>query len=150
MKQLAPSLQITNEVFLCHGTPSNDLIYLLEDITRGRPRLRSVQELLGTTRAQVVLCGHPHQSRSASISSGQLIVNPGSVGLSAYADNKPNYHTMETYSAHASYAIVEQKKGGAWDVEHLNIRYDTDKAVRDAIARGRDDWGCYLSTGRAD
>ncbi|WP_444930693.1 metallophosphoesterase family protein [Microbulbifer sp. SSSA002] len=152
MKELPPSLQVTDDVFLCHGTPNSDLVYLLEDISSGRPQLRPEHEilnLLAKIRSKVILCGHTHQPRSISLSSGQLVVNPGSVGLPAYADSEPQPHIMETFSPHASYALVEKGKGGAWDVTFFKVSYDTENAVRAAIAQGREDWGFYLSTGRA-
>ncbi|AWF80938.1 metallophosphatase family protein [Microbulbifer sp. A4B17] len=152
MKQLAPSLQITDEVFICHGTPNDDLTYLLEDVSSGHPQLRPNHEilgLLGTIHSKVILCGHTHIPRSVCVSSGQLIVNPGSVGLPAYADSEPQPHSMETFSPHASYALVDRSKEGTWNVEFFNVSYDTDSAARDAVARKREDWGFYLSTGRA-
>ncbi|WP_444894253.1 metallophosphoesterase family protein [Microbulbifer sp. TRSA001] len=152
MKQLPPSLQITDEVFLCHGTPSSDLIYLLEDTSSGRPQIRSNHEilnLLGKISSKVILCGHTHQPRCISVSSGQLVVNPGSAGLPAYTDSEPQPHIMETFSPHASYALIERSKNGAWSAEFFKVSYDADKAARAAIAQGRDDWGFYLSTGRA-
>ncbi|WNZ58074.1 metallophosphoesterase family protein [Microbulbifer sp. EKSA008] len=152
MKQLPPSLQITDEVFLCHGTPSSDLIYLLEDTSSGRPQIRSNHEilnLLGKIPSKVILCGHTHQPRCISVSSGQLVLNPGSAGLPAYTDSEPQPHIMETFSPHASYALIERSKNGAWSAEFFKVSYDTDKAARAAIAQGRDDWGFYLSTGRA-
>ena len=62
----------------------------------------------------LILCGHTHLPRVVALSSGQLVVNPGSVGLPAYADDAPVAHAMQTFSPHASYAILESGPSG-WD-----------------------------------
>ena len=109
-----PTATVDGDLFLCHGTPSSDTTYLLEDVTTGRPLVRpesEIVELLGAVTAPVVLCGHSHIPRVARLSNGQTIVNPGSVGLPAYDDDRPVKHFMETYSPHASYAILEKSQG---------------------------------------
>ena len=35
MKSLPFYLQLTDDIYLCHGTPTNDLIYLLENVEIG-------------------------------------------------------------------------------------------------------------------
>lgn len=142
--------QLTPDIYLCHGTPSDDLVYLLEDVSLGYPRLRQDQEitqLLGEQRSELILCGHSHTPRTVNTSTQQLIVNPGSVGLPAYCDELPLKHCVENYSAHASYAIIEDGPVG-WMVEHMKVSYDTDKAVRQAQQQGRFDWSVFLSSGR--
>lgn len=142
--------QLTPEVYLCHGTPSDDLVYLLEDVSLGYPRLRQDQEitkLLGEQRSELILCGHSHTPRAVSTSSQQLIINPGSVGLAAYCDELPVQHCVENYSGHARYAIVENSPTG-WMVEQMNVSYDTDKAIKQAQQQGRFDWSGFLNSGR--
>ncbi len=78
--------QLNDEVYLCHGTPSNDLIYLLEYISKGYAMLRSDEEIIRLLQGQkssLICCGHTHIARAISLSTGQLVVNPGSVGLKA-------------------------------------------------------------------
>ena len=75
------------DILLCHGTPDSDLIYFLETVdTQGfrLARAAEVTQRLASVTAPVVLCGHSHLARSVRSASGQLIVNPGSVGLQAY------------------------------------------------------------------
>jgi len=150
MKSLPFDKQLSDQVYLCHGTPTNDLIYLLENIELGYPRLRNNDEiiqLLADQHSEVILCGHTHTPRSVELSTGQLIINPGSVGLQAYTDDEPNVHSMENYSPHARYATVEKQCDG-WKVEHLNITYDKHSAIKDAVKRHRKDWSQFLATGR--
>lgn len=139
------------ELFLCHGTPASDQIYLLEDVRSGHPTVRSEHEiecLLGDVRYPVVLCGHSHIPRLVRLATGQLIVNPGSVGLPAYDDDSPVPHVMENYSPHASYAILT-KRGGKWDVEFRRVAYADAEAAQCAAEAGRPDWASRIATGRA-
>jgi predicted phosphodiesterase len=150
LRALPPTATVDGELFLCHGTPSSDTIYLLEDVSTGLPMVReedAILDLLGGVAEPVILCGHSHIPRVVRLSNGQLIVNPGSVGLPAYDDDKPVPHFMETYSPHASYAILEKTAGG-WHVSVRRVVYDWDLAARQAHEVGADDWAQGLSTGR--
>ena len=95
----------------------------------------------------MIICGHTHIPRTVKIASGQLIINPGSVGLPAYTDDEPVIHSMENYCPHASYAVLEKGKTG-WTVQQIKVSYDYQEAVKKAKERQREDWGHFLSTGR--
>ncbi|MFM2480368.1 metallophosphoesterase family protein [Celerinatantimonas sp. YJH-8] len=151
MRSLPATLVLDGDIFLCHGTPSDDQVYLLEDVVTGTPQLRSessILQLLGEVTSAVVLCGHTHLPRTVYTSRQQLIVNPGSVGLPAYQDDFPCVHAMENFSSHASYSLLEASADG-WNVAQLKVAYDVTSAVADARSRGRDDWGTFLATGRS-
>jgi hypothetical protein len=77
----------------------------------------------------------------------RMIVNPGSVGLPAYDDDRPHPHLVESGSPHARYAILS-KEGDGWAAELLSVEYDWEQAARDAEANGRTDWSRALRTGR--
>jgi hypothetical protein len=79
---------------------------------------------------------------------GMLLVNPGSVGLPAYADESPHPHAMEAGSPHARYAIVT-RSGSNWHVEHHAVVYDWNAAAELASRNHRPDWAAWLRTGRA-
>lgn len=150
MKQLPFCLELNENVFLCHGTPDDDMTYLLENIESGRASVRSDKEiisLLNNTQSDVVFCGHTHMPRVVRTSTNQMIVNPGSVGLPAYTDDEPLVHSMENFSPHATYAIVECGVLG-WSVQHMKVTYALDKAAREAKKRNRQDWVHFLTTGR--
>jgi len=122
MKSLPFDMHVSDDVYLCHGTPESDLIYLLEDVTKGYPMLRDEQEiikLLGGKRSKLICCGHTHLPRTVSLDNGQLVVNPGSVGLQAYTD-----------------------------ISNIKVPYDVQKAVNESKKRARNDWAHFLSTGR--
>jgi predicted phosphodiesterase len=150
LKSLPFDHQLNDEIYMCHGSPTDDLKYLLENIKGGLPCLRSdseIKESLDGQSSNIIFCGHAHIPRSIKISSGQLIINPGSVGLPAYTDDEPIIHSMENYCPHASYAVIEKNAAG-WIIQQIKVPYDYKKAVEVAKARQREDWGHFLTTGR--
>jgi predicted phosphodiesterase len=106
---LQPTANLSTDIFLCHGTPRSDCEHFLESPRGGLLGLASsadIVERLGGVRAQLIACGHSHVPRSVRLPSGQLIVNPGSVGLQAYTDDHPEPYRMELGTPDAHYAIV--------------------------------------------
>jgi len=152
MKSLPFDKQLTAEVYLCHGTPTNDLIYLLENVELGYAQLRSDTEIIKLLQGQtskLICCGHTHTPRTVGLSTGQIVVNPGSVGLQAYTDDEPVIHSMENFSAMASYCIVESVDDH-WNIQHIKVPYDVQKAVVACEKRDRMDWVHFLTTGRRE
>jgi putative phosphoesterase len=150
MKSLPFDIQLNDDIYLCHGTPDNDLVYLLENVELGYARLRSDDEiiqLLNGQKSKIIFCGHTHTSRTVSLTTGQIIVNPGSVGLHAYTDDEPVVHSMESFNSLASYAIVE-KANDSWNIEHINVPYNVELAVIECKKRDRMDWVHFITTGR--
>ncbi len=96
--------------------------------------------------APVVLCGHTHLPRSVRSARGQLVVNPGSVGLPAFEDDEPFSHCVETGSPDARYAILERGAHG-WSAQLITVPYDHVSMARLARERRRTDWEWALSTG---
>ncbi|WP_299694616.1 metallophosphoesterase family protein [uncultured Vibrio sp.] len=151
MRQLPFDLQITPDIYACHGTPTDDLVYLLEDISSGEPVVRSneaIIELLNGVSAPIILCGHTHMPKCVELSTGQLVINPGSVGLQAYTDDEPNIHSMQNYSSKASYTTLHKIAEGQWDIAFHKVEYDVQSAVTAAQKQGRQDWVHFLNTGR--
>ena len=151
MRGLPFDSRITDGVYACHGTPENDLVYLLEEVTSGRPVLRTDDEISNLTASRpesLILCGHTHIPRLVMLADGRTVANPGSVGLPAYFDDMPCPHAMENHSPHASYILLDQDKGGAWTAGHIKVAYDHALAAREAEKRNRPDWVHALTTGR--
>jgi putative phosphoesterase len=145
----APTHRLSDEVLLCHGTPVNDAHYFLESIDGEAMRAASAAEIdarRGGEGAPVILCGHTHVARSVRTSSGQLLVNPGSVGLPAYDDSHGGYHRIETGSPDARYAIVEETASG-WSACLLTVPYDHRSMAALARANHRLEWEYALMTG---
>lgn len=139
------------DVYLCHGSPASDLEYLLESVLSGHPVPKTdeqIVQVLRGERAEMILCGHTHIVRSVSLSTGQIVVNPGSVGLPAYMDDEPILHVMESFSPHASYAILEKRAIG-WTIDLKKIAYPVELAAQEALKQGWQDWAYALRTGRA-
>lgn len=138
------------DVLLFHGTPARDFVYLLETVEPGGARAArpgEIQDRLGGATASLIACGHSHVPRSVRTSSGQLVVNPGSVGLQAYFGDRPHPHAIETGSPDARYAIVERRHDGDWGCSLLSVPYDHGAMAALAAERGRPDWARALASG---
>jgi predicted phosphodiesterase len=142
---------LSPEVLLFHGTPAADNVYLLEEVGPAGARAAALAFVEAHARGvahPLVLCGHSHKPRAVALSGGRLVVNPGSVGLQAYASDWPGPHVIENLSPHARYAICERGPAG-WSVEHRCVPYPHEDAAATARRNGRDDWARWLETGRA-
>jgi predicted phosphodiesterase len=148
---LPPTLRWSPEVFLCHGTPKSDLQYFFETVESGAVRLAREEEIESRRAGEaspVIACGHTHMPRALRNAVGQLLVNPGSVGLQAYLDDDPPVHVVETGTTDARYAIVEQT-AGRWTALLLAVPYDFKSMAVLAGRNGRPDWQHALLSGRA-
>lgn len=141
---LSPRADYEDGIFACHGTPDSDHEALLQ--TADRPATcDDISARLGGVTAALVLCGHSHVPRSVR-HRRQLIVNPGSVGLPAFADDYPYPHAIENGSPDARYALLEKTADG-WTSALLAVPYDHEKMAQLARLRGLPDWECALLTG---
>ena len=151
LRSLRPRHRLTQEILLCHGTPDSDCSYLMETNHHGVLSLASDAEIagrLGGEVSPVVACGHTHVPRAVRRATGQLLVNPGSVGLQAFSDEDTGFHIMETGAPDARYAIVEKTAAG-WLVEQRCVPYDHGSMAALAKLRDFPDWELALRNGRA-
>jgi predicted phosphodiesterase len=161
LASLPATLRWRDDVLLCHGTPTSDLQYFLETVTPdyqpgGSPGVRAAtpgealarlgDALYGVAHG-LILCGHTHMPRCLKLADGRLIVNPGSVGLPAYEDDRPHFHLIETGTPQARYALLTRHDNG-WQAELHSVDYDFEAAARQAERNGRPDWADALRTGR--
>jgi predicted phosphodiesterase len=149
MAALPPVLSLDGDVFLCHATPYNDIDCYLEDLVERELRpapLRSIEQRTGGCGASLIFCGHSHIPKLVQLSTGQVIVNPGSVGIQAYDGHDPGPHRVEVGAPHARYAVAE-RRGGRWAVDFFAVAYDWEAAAELAELRGRQDWVRALRTG---
>jgi predicted phosphodiesterase len=147
--QLPAVLRPADGVFMCHATPDNDFDCYLEDLVDGELRPAPVGRVEERSRgcdAALILCGHSHIPRVMRLRTGQLVVNPGSVGIQAYQGHDPAPHVVEVGSPHARYAILESTPRG-WKADLVAVPYDWDEASRLAARNGREDWAHALATG---
>ena len=166
LESAPPTLWLTDDVFICHGTPCSDVHYWLETVTddfgqHGSTGVRpashaEVLQRLGrgelTQGASLIVCGHTHVPRVVQVDSpddGRVItiVNAGSVGLQGYDDVHPYKHWIETGSPHARYALMEYAATG-WQVQLRSVAYDFEPMTQLAERRNRPDWALPLRTGR--
>lgn len=155
MRSLKPAQALDEDVFLCHGTPRSDVEGFLDTVEGDHTRPATVEELrerCALTAPRVIACGHTHIPRVMQSPQGQLLVNPGSVGLQAYEDTlsdrgSPHYYRVEGGDAYARYATIEQR-GGAWHAQIHPVPYDHESMARLAERNGRPGWAHALRTGR--
>lgn len=146
---LPATLTPVDGVLACHGTPDDDMEYLLETTFDGimiPSTAASISKRLQSIREPLVLCGHSHLPRVVQ-NDGSLIVNPGSVGCPAYEDPGDPCHVSEAGSPHARYAVLDDHSG-AWTVDLIAVAYDWARAAERARENGRPEWAMALSTGR--
>jgi predicted phosphodiesterase len=148
---LPTTLHVADGVLAFHGSPTDDLVYLLETVDPDGARPATEAEVVARLGAAVdvplLLCGHTHLQRSMRLATGAFVVNPGSVGWPAYDDDHPHPHVMEAGTPHARYAVVDDSSG-RWEVEFRAVDYDWGAAAAIAQGNGRPDVSVALRTGR--
>jgi predicted phosphodiesterase len=149
---LPTSANADQGIFACHGTPTDDTEYLIEEVSGSRlvrSHPSSILERLGEVHTRVVLCGHSHQQHLIQLPDGPFILNPGCVGCPSYDDPDNDPHVSETGSPYARYGILnvdEQHASG----ELIAIGYDWKAAAARAEKNDRAEWAYGLRTGRFD
>ena len=137
------------DILACHGTPTDDMAYLLEEPAEGRlapaPRALLTERLGSAAARKVILCGHSHRQATVTGPGGVLILNPGSVGCPAFAD-VPAASNFEHRSPHARYAILTERNG-RWGTEMIALEYDWNAAAQKAADLGWPKWATMLATG---
>jgi predicted phosphodiesterase len=151
LASLPMTLEPAPGVLAFHGSPSDDLQYLLHTVEPTGVRGASVAEVrerVGDVSAyRLLLCGHTHIAGSLQLPGGPLVVNPGSVGWPAYTDDQPYRHEMAAGSPHARYALVDDASG-RWEADFRSVTYPWERAARLADGFGRADVAKALRTGR--
>jgi len=149
MRTLTHARPLDDAVFLCHGTPRSDVEAFLDSIEGDHTRPATADEIAARcalTAPAVIACGHTHIARVIRSGRGQLLVNPGSVGLQAYEDDHPHRYYVENHDAYARYATIEQR-GGQWHAQVHPVPYDFEPMARLAERNGRPGWAQALRTG---
>lgn len=145
-----PNTLEEDDFFYCHGTPTSDEVYLLEELSPNGATLKETEEILklveGITQ-KLIFCAHTHVPRVVYLPDDRIIINPGSVGLPAYEDELPVPHKMESHSPFANYTIVTKHETG-WMIDQLHIPYNQERSIIRSVENGREDWAKALETGR--
>ncbi|MGS2761250.1 metallophosphoesterase family protein [Sinomicrobium sp. M5D2P9] len=143
---------VLEDIMFCHGTPFVNDQYLLEEVNEHGVTHKSSDQLsmeLGELSHKYIFCGHSHVFKTQYLPDSKLIVNPGSVGLPAYYDNMPFPHAMESNSPYAEYVIAKKTAEKKWNIEHVMVGYDWEKASSIAKDNGREDYAFAIKTGKA-
>jgi predicted phosphodiesterase len=150
VRSLPPMLD-WNGVLLTHGSPRSDEDNWLHDRDgRGGMRERTLAEVTeraGDWPQRLILSGHTHMPRMVRLPDGRCLVNPGPLGIPAYADPRPPVPTAAmTGAPDARYAICEMVDGD-WRIALVTVPYDPSGMIARARANGADDWASALATG---
>ncbi|OOZ83810.1 metallophosphoesterase family protein [Bacillus cereus] len=143
---------IVDDILFCHGTPTSDEVYLLEEMGENGAVLKSEKNILDQLKnieQKIIVCGHTHIPRVVYLANGKIVVNPGSVGLPAYKDELPIVHKMESGTPHAKYVVIEDILG-EWVIEQISVPYNWEEAAGLAIQHERYDWAQALKTGKVE
>lgn len=150
LRGLPATRTLDDEIFMCHGTPESDETYWFESVLPSGDVIfrdqAGIEAYAQGVTTPLILCAHTHIPRAVRLMDGRLIVNPGSVGLSAYDDELPYPHVMQTGSPDARYAVV-QKQSGTWRVTFHAVPYDPSGMSDRAAKAHRLGWVNALSTG---
>lgn len=152
LETLPPTKRLTDHgLFLCHGTPESDLTYWLEEVSpQGlvhRAEAARIARFAAGIEEPLLLCGHTHIPRLVTLTDARMVLNPGSVGCPAYADDQPVPHRVETGTPRASYAVIDRAADASLDIAFRLVAYDHAAAAALADANGRPDWARALATG---
>jgi predicted phosphodiesterase len=146
---LPTSADADHEILACHGTPTNDNQYLVEEPLEGRlvrANLATICQRVGDVRTRVVLCGHSHQQHLIGLPDGPLILNPGAVGCPSYDDPGNDPHVSEAGSPHARYAVLDIDEQRVF-ADLISTSYDWKAAAARAEKNNRPEWAYGLRTG---
>lgn len=103
------------KIELVHGSPRNQSENIFPSLEADK-----VEEMVKSSNADLILCGHTHIPCGYSLNSGKTVINVGSVGRSATEDKMPVYLQL----------TIDNE--GKFFVEHRVVKYDNLKA-RDYI-----------------
>ncbi len=120
LRALRPTLQISDEILLSHGSPLDRDKYLIFS--------REIEVLLENASHRLIFCGHSHlqfvhdgrQLRAGPLEGFSLeedrryLVNPGSVGQPRDRDWRTAYCLVETES---------------WTVDQIRLEYDLEATI---------------------
>jgi predicted phosphodiesterase len=152
LEQFPTQIEIVEGVLAFHGSPDNDLCYLLETLDENGLREATDDEVIqrlgdAAGKYSVYLCGHTHLQRLRRLRDGSIVANPGSLGWPAYDDVLPLPHKVESGTPHARYLVMRSMPTG-WDIELCAIDYDVEAAATLAQVNGHEDVAAQLRIGR--
>src|SRR5436309_2070120 len=70
LRSLPATMELSDSIFLCHGTPVSDLIYFLHEVEQDGVRDATLDEVsarAGERTEDLILCGHTHLPRIVAL-----------------------------------------------------------------------------------
>lgn len=109
--------------YMIHGTYFDDTQNLIKNENKEKRSDEEIIKLTDNIEAPFIFCGNSTTPSYQKLSSGQIVINPGSVGL----------------QKEASYSIltIEENK---YNLEQIKVAYDYKKALEKAKENGKDNW----------
>ncbi len=145
-----PEVLSCGDVWACHAMPGDDNTYWTHMVSEAGDVLpRPMDQIAGAAAgidARLILCAHTHLPALLQLPTGQILLNPGSVGCPAYSDVAPVPHVVQTRTPAATWALVE-RDGAGFRIAHRHVFYDTARMVAAARGNGRDEWAAGVGTG---
>lgn len=112
--------------YMIHGTYFNDKDSLLEEIKDGKAQLRSDEDIIKLTdkiEAPFIFCGNGITPQIHKLNTGQIVINPGTIGL----------------QKEASYSILSMENN-QYNLEQIKVTYDYEKVIKKAKENASEDW----------
>lgn len=100
------------KILLVHGSPRKNNENISPDL-----KIEEVEEMIASTDADLIFCGHTHVPCGYQTNTKQTVVNVGSVG-------RPFSETPKS-----CYAVLEVEKG-AFTIRHKLVSYDVETASK--------------------
>lgn len=107
------------KIELCHGSPRNQSENIYPELLD-----KTVCEMVESSKASLILCGHTHKPAGYSLSNGKTVINAGSVGRPMTKDKMPCYLELTI------------DDNGQYFTEHKIIKYDNELVSRHVLSRG--------------
>ena len=106
------------KILAVHGSPRRNDENILPDTP-----LKSVEEMISGTDADLILCGHTHIPCGFQTNTKQTVVNAGSVGRPLNQNPMP------------CYVLLTTKPGREFEIEHRYAEYDNNLAAKTLSSR---------------
>jgi len=137
LASLPLTLELADGVLAFHGSPTDDLTYLLETVEEDGARPATHGEVLDRLGEEadrpLLLCGHTHLQRAMRLPTGATVVNPGSVGWPARTRGTPSSTTTQA--------------SGRWPSGRSRTTGSTQRVLRRAIAARTSPEPCVPAAG---
>ena len=107
------------KIQLVHGSPRKQDENIFPNL-----KTEDVEEMVESSEAALIFCGHTHLPCGYSLKSGKTVVNVGSVGRSMTEDRMPYW------------VLLQIDENGSFQIEHKSAKYDNIKISKLIENRG--------------